>query len=224
MTKAFIAFLFSIFCLTAFAQDNVKPDTLIVDLDKDVVKDSVYLDRKNDVLSYKLSSQKFRTVKSQQVAFLGKVGLRATKSGFEFYKQYMQTGYACQFRYNPTAKKIHLIGMSRYEFGTATKDGAGESSVNMLTHSYIGNWNYFDKENKAIVALPTIKKRMQLPLTFLDGFSEDFLYKFSDRCADLIESYKEKMLATDKRLATKIFKQPGAKGTWQYIYPFANKS
>lgn len=56
--------------------------------------------------------------------------------------------------------------MSRYEFGNATNEGSGESSVNLLTEDYIGNWNYFDhlanNEEGELAKIPTIKTKMKL--------------------------------------------------------------
>lgn len=99
--------------------------------------------------------------------------VRPTKNGFEFSNNWMRAGYACQFRYNPTSKKIQLIGMSRYEFGPASNDGSGKSSVNLLTNDYIGNWNYWVDEPGELIPTKIIKQKMVFSTIYFDNFGDD---------------------------------------------------
>lgn len=106
----------------------------------------------------------------------------------------MRAGYKNQFRYNKKTKKIQLIGMSRFEFGNAANDGSGESSVNLLTNDYIGNWNVYDhlanNENGELIKLPTIKTKMKFGIINLEDFGEETYFNFSEKCSTLY--YKEK--------------------------------
>ena len=185
--------LFSI-SLSASAQEN-RSDTLYTDLDHDLIKDVITIDRQSSMIICKLSTQKFKSIRSQELELdPSSSGIRKTKSGFEYYNNWMRAGYTCQFRYNPKEKQVQLIGMSRYEFGSASNDGSGESSVNLLTHDYIGNWNYFDNNKMKLIPIPSIKKKMIFPAVYLSKYTEKTFYKYQDWCAQLFEKAKAKML------------------------------
>jgi len=170
---------------------------LVKDLDFDGVKDTVYVDAKTAEIVCRLSSAKFKKIKSKGIETSTEdASIEATKNGFEFHSNWMRAGYANQFRYNKTLKRIQLIGMSRYEFGNAASDGSGESSVNLLTGDYIGNWNYFDhlanNEKGELVKIPTIKTKMFFKQTFLEDFNDSTYYNYSDKCSKLYELAKAK--------------------------------
>lgn len=192
--KRNILLLFLIFgTIAAVAQIN-KEDKLSVDLDKDGIKDHVVFDKDNGVIIVNLSTQKFKSVKTKVLEFDPIVSrVRMTKSGFEYTNNWMRAGYGCQFRYDPLAKKIRLIGMSRFEFGPANNDGSGESSVNLLTNDYIGNWNYWDDDKKKLVAIPSIKRKMILPKVYFADFSDDIISDYTERCASIFEKEKSKL-------------------------------
>ncbi|MBE9597778.1 hypothetical protein [Pedobacter sp. MC2016-24] len=147
--------------------------TLVKDLDGDLLNDTVSLDRSRGVLLCRLSTLGFPMQKSKVIADLGSsCGLEAAKNGFKFFNYQMREGYTCQFRFNPKVRKMELIGMSRYHDGNANLDGSGESSVNLLTNIYLGNWSYFEQKGKRLRKTGLIKQRMVIPQTFLEGFSD----------------------------------------------------
>jgi hypothetical protein len=86
---------------------------------------------------------------------------------------------------------IPLIGMNLYEFGNAANDGSGESSVNLLTDDYIGNWHYYDHEKDKLIAIPPIKTKMHFEKIYLESFSSDTYFDYATRCAELYHKYKE---------------------------------
>lgn len=186
--KRLIFLLF--FCITNIvsAQENK-------DLDHDGIPDSVDFDADKLKIVCKLSSLHFKPVYSKEIETSGDfAGVRYTKNGFEFYISLMRAGYAAQFRYESKDKTIRLIGMSRYEFGPANNDGSGESSVNLLTNNYIGEWNYYDLDKSRLIKMPTIKTKMTFKKTFLTGFDESILYDFGSQCSELYLAKKEKMI------------------------------
>ena len=185
--KRNIIFLFTILlCTQAYSQDE-----LVKDLDQDTINDTAYVDHATSRLICKLSSQHFTPLQSKAIDILNESsGVRTTKSGFEFYNNWMRAGYANQFRYDAKTKKIQLIGMSRYEFGNATNDGSGESSVNLLTNDYIGNWNYFDNKKEELVKIPTIKTKMPFGKIYLEGFNDETYFAFAAKCTALYEKHK----------------------------------
>lgn len=166
--KKFLLFL--IFPALIFAQDN----SLSADFDGDNIADKVYLDSKIGAVVYELSSQKFKKVASDNFEDNGEIFFDKAKNGFKVKTNQMRAGNSYQFRYEKETGKMRLIGMERYEFGPANNDGSGESSVNLLTNIYIGEWNYFDNEKLKLMKIPTIKKKMVFPKTYFDTLKNEF--------------------------------------------------
>ena len=176
--------------LLVFGQDK-----LIKDIDFDGVRDSVYVDVKTSCIVAKLSTKGFKAIRSKSIGILNEnSGITETRNGFEFFNNWMRAGYENQFRYDPKTKKIQLIGMSRYEFGNAANDGSGNSSVNLLTDDYIGDWNYFDNERELLIKIPTIKTKMKFDRINLEDFSEDTYFNYADRCSGLYDEHKERYM------------------------------
>ena len=161
-------FFLLLFPSLIFAQDS----HLSADFDGDGIADKVY--SQNGTVTYQLSSQKFKKVASDGFEDIGEIFFDNTKNGFKVKLNQMRAGYAYQFRYEKETGKMRLIGMERYEFGPANNDGSGESSVNLLTNTYIGEWNYFDNEKVKLIKIPTIKKKMVFPKTYFDTLKNEF--------------------------------------------------
>lgn len=189
--KSLLCALFMLFSTYGFAQES-----LIKDIDFDGINDTIYIDFKTKEIVCKLSSQGFKTVKSKPLETLSdNARLGATKNGFKYACNWMRSGYTCQFRFSKSFKNVQLIGMSRYELGNAANDGSGESSVNLLTHDYIGNWNYFDANKTRLIKIPTIKTKLIIAKTFLDGFSELSYSEYADQCAELYNKEKKRLIS-----------------------------
>jgi hypothetical protein len=168
-------------------------EMLFKDLDGDKTNDTINYERKKSYITCKLSSQSFKEIKTQKIEFInsGSSGIKLTKNGFQFYNYQMREGYTCQFRYNKRAEKIQLIGMERYNDGGANHDGSGESSVNLLTNTYIGNWNYFNSNNKKLVKIPTIKEKYVFPKSYFENFSNKQPEKYREDCDKFYLKYKK---------------------------------
>ena len=165
---------------------------LVKDIDNDGKNDTIYLNVEKSTIICKLSTLSYDSVSSKPIEILNESsGIIETKNGFAFYNNWMRAGYANQFRYNYKTKKIQLIGMSRYESGNAANDGSGESSVNLLTGDYIGNWNYFDEEKYSLINIPTIKTKMKFNTINLQDFSDETYFEYAERCAELYYRRKE---------------------------------
>lgn len=197
MAKTIITFIFLLFQILVFGQDK-----LIKDVDFDGINDTVFLNVEKSTIVCQLSSQKFVKISSQPINILNEIsGINDTKNGFEFFNDWMRSGYKNQFRYNKKTKKIQVIGMSRYEFGNAANDGSGESSVNLLTDDYTGNWNYFDNlannEKGELVKIPTIRTKMKFKTIYLETFNENTYFNYGDNCTKLY--LKNKNMKMKKR-------------------------
>jgi len=149
---------------------------LKTDLDHDGKLDKVYFEEKKEsvYLVCELSSQNFKKVRSQDIGeFIGRldqVSLTKKGRGFEYSVDFMRAGYTRQFRYEPKSKKIQLIGVSSYAYGNAANDGSGESSYNLLTNRYIGNFNYWSLLEDKLIKMHTIENRTKYPKIYLENF------------------------------------------------------
>jgi len=195
MKFIFFVILASFISFSVSSQEIADRNLLVKDLDFDNVVDTVYIDLEKSIIVCRLSSQQFKKTESLPIEILNdNSGINSTKNGFEFFNNWMRAGYRNQFRYNKKANKIQLIGMSRYEFGNAANDGSGESSVNLLTNKYIGNWSYYDyfanNEEGELIKIPTIKTKLFIKTTYLESFSDSTYFEFADRCSELYHKYK----------------------------------
>ena len=178
--------------LTNFAFGQNK---LIKDIDNDGKKDTIFINVKKSTIVCNLSTLNYKSISSKPIGFLNlSSGVTATKNGFEFFNDWMRAGYKNQFRYNSKTKKIQLIGMSRYEYGNAANDGSGESSVNLLSNYYIGNWNYYDMEKDKLIKIPTIKTKMKFKIINIENFSEETYFDYAEKCAEIYHKHKEIMI------------------------------
>ncbi len=187
-----------LFCIMLIQTYIFGQDKLLKDLDGDMKNDTVYMEDSRIVC--RLSSLNFKKIQSMEIEILNEMsGIRATKNGFEFFNDWMRAGYKNQFRYDKNTKRIQLIGMSRYEFGNAANDGSGESSVNLLTNDYIGNWNYFDDEQDKLIKIPEIKTKMYFGKIYLENFSEETYFNFAEKCSGLYYKNKDKMIRRNNK-------------------------
>ncbi len=172
---------------------------LTKDIDFDGKKDKVFIDKKTSTLVCLLSSKKFARYESQPLdVFSDSFSIEKAKNGFYLDVNFMRAGYSNQFRYDKKRKKLRLIGMSHYDFGNAANDGSGESSVNLLTGDYIGNWHYYDHKQEKLIKMPTIKTKMKFNKIYLEDFNGDTYFNFADRDANLYEKQRAKMIKHKK--------------------------
>jgi hypothetical protein len=184
--------LIPIFTLTIVANYTFGQNKLVNDIDNDGKKDSIFIEVDKSTIVCKLSTLNYKPVSSKPIEILNEhSGIIETKNGFAFFNDWMRAGYKNQFRFNSKTKKIQLIGMSRYEFGNAVQDGSGESSVNLLTGDYIGNWNYYDIEKDTLIKLPIISTKMKFKTINLEDFNDESYFNYAEKCAKLYQRQKE---------------------------------
>jgi hypothetical protein len=84
--------------------------------------------------------------------------------GFTYYK----------FRWDAAAKDFRLIGYDTESFGTATRDGSGKSSINLLNGNYEAAFNVWNEKQEKLIPLPKIKRKVSVSRKFyLKTFNED---------------------------------------------------
>ena len=187
MKKNIIILILTIVTNFAFGQNK-----LVKDIDNDGKNDTIFIDVEKSTIVCKLSTLNYESISSKPIEILNEPsGIIETKNGFAFFNGWMRAGYKNQFRYNSKTKRIQLIGMSRYEFGNAANDGSGESSVNLLTGDYIGNWNYYDMEKDSLIKIPTIRTKMKFKTINLEDFSDETYFNYAEKCAELYHKYKK---------------------------------
>ncbi len=185
-------FLFVLLPISLFSQKLIK------DIDFDTIKDTIYVDNEKSTIVCILSSKNNKKIESLPIGLLNeRSGIVDAKNGFKFNNDWMRAGYSNQFRYDKRTKKIRLIGMSRYEFGNAANDGSGESSVNLLTGNYIGNWNHYDLNKDKLVKLPSIKTKMHFNKVYLESFDDGVYFGYSEKCSKLYYKTKENYKAKE---------------------------
>ncbi len=173
-------------CVAGFAQD-----TLTNDLDVDGAGDLVYYEPATALVICRLSSQGFKVMQSSPMDYNEpNIGIRAARNGFEFFVDFMRSGYAAQFRYDKETKRMRLIGMKDYAFGNAVHSGSGSSSVNLLTGDYEGNWNDYDMERDKLVGTP-VKGKLQMDRIWLEDFDDKVYEQYAEKSAALYERQKQ---------------------------------
>jgi hypothetical protein len=172
----------------------VAESQLSIDLDGDGKKDNVKLIDSN-FIHYTLSTQHGRLFSSE---YLGdhsctNDNITKTSSGFKYTIQCMRGGSSYQFRYEKKSQRMRLIGMETEQFGNATNDQSGSSSVNLLTNNYLGEWHHFDETKDKLVKLKTIKSKVNFKKSYLDNFTaiiDPYLEKDDKLYQEALKKYK----------------------------------
>ena len=165
-----------------------------MDLDNDLIYDTIFFDLKESLIVAKLSSQDFEPIKSQPIK-ANHIDIFATEAGFVFWESFRRGSVSSYFQYNSETNRIQLVRMSQEYFGNVVQDWSGESSVNLLTGEYTGNWNYFNHQQDSLISLPTIRTQMSFRTIYLEDFCVDTSWEFNQKCNRLHNAYRNKMLA-----------------------------
>ncbi|MFC3563254.1 XAC2610-related protein [Pedobacter jamesrossensis] len=217
MAKPIALLIIMLSVLSVSAQENIKNDTLKLDLDFDNKIDTVVFDRTKVIIICKLSTQNFKNIQSKELAFEEpQSNIRETGNGFTYSVPWMRAGYHMDFAYNKTAKKVQLVAMDRYEFGPANNDGSGESNINLITNEYLGDWNYYDLKREELIKIPTIKRKMIFPKTYLDNFDDKIAYEYAEKCATIFNAEKTRLINSSTKKKHNY--------VWSNYYPFTNKN
>lgn len=67
-----------------------------------------------------------------------------------------------RFRWDATARDFRLIGFDTESFGTASGDGSGRESLNLLTGAYESVSNHWDEVCEELVPLPPVKRTLKI--------------------------------------------------------------
>jgi hypothetical protein len=184
-----VIFIFTLFLGPFLTQSQEK---ISKDLDGDLKRDTIYITKDRTRIICKLTTLNYAIVQSQIIENITeKAKVIATRTGFEFKNDWDNSGYAMQFQYNTKEKRMQLIAMSRYDFGNSKNNRSGQSSINLLTNAYIGNWSYYSTNEPDLITIPPIKAKMVFEKTFLDTFSHAIYDDYAKRCAELSSKFQK---------------------------------
>lgn len=169
-------------------------DTLEVAIDNDQILDKVWFINQDDngFITVELSSST-KIVRSKPIEDpSGNIHFGKAKNGFYYYVNFMRSGFSVQFRFNNKTKTIEAIGINSYSFGNAANDGSGESSINLITDSYIDNSRYYDYEKEELIDIPIIKRTLKIGTQNLSDFDGAIVDKFTEQGAVWFNEEKKK--------------------------------
>lgn len=126
-------------------------------------------------LSYALTSQKGKEVRSKGAGYSDRTWLELSKNVVVYQCQFNRGHNTFKFRYDPKLGQFKLIGYDNEQYGNAANDGSGSSSYNLLTGSYIANWHYFDYEKEELKAKPEIRKKLPLKTYLFKDFGDEMI-------------------------------------------------
>lgn len=166
MKKLWMVFVAILWIVRAQAQDEL-PQKVVYDFDGDGKEDVFQIGE--GYLSYALSSQKEKEVRSKGAGYSDQTWLELVKNVVVYQCQFNRGQNTFKFRYDPKLGQFKLIGYDNDQFGNAVNDGSGSVSYNLLTGSYIAQWFYFDHKKEILIRKPEIRKKLLVkPYLFTD--------------------------------------------------------
>lgn len=186
-------FVLVLSCHLLYAQNKIGKD-----LDYDGVKDSVFYNKTNGVLTVKLSTLHFEVIHSKPISkhiikWSDGQSLKETKNGFcieiEYLGANMMTRNNHCFVYEKESGKIRLIKM------TSTRGGSGNSvdaEVNLLTNNFGAEWVLYSRYNQTREKLPMVKTKMDFQKIYLQAYNGSAFKKFEDEISTSFEKANEK--------------------------------
>lgn len=172
---------------TRLTQKN-NSKTLLVDLDRDGIQDSVLM--KNKKIQCLLSSHDFKVMESDAFQEGQQVTLKKRGRGFELKNQFNRCSYDFYFEYNRVVKKIQFIQYSLLEYG----EEGGTEIFDFVTGSFKGDYGkiiYKEKRTRQI-QLPLYEVKIPSRSLYLASFKEELI----DQLLHEGSSFREK--AEDK--------------------------
>jgi len=79
------------------------------------------------------------------------------------------------FRYNTELKDFEIIGFDTESLGSATHDGAGKTSYNLLTGKFISQHDSYNEKKKKLIPGKEIKKSINVPKKFTLSTLDEFI-------------------------------------------------
>ena len=107
--------------------------------------------------------------------------LEETKNGFKFDNNIGTTVFTSFFRYNKKENNIVLVALKRKIVSNDYSTENGESSFDTVSKEFVGKWNRLDQSTNKVIALPTLKAKIDLENVSLNNFNDNYLKKFEQQ-------------------------------------------
>jgi hypothetical protein len=158
------------------------PQLLRTDLDGDGKRDSVMIIEKeartDGRIFVLLSSQRSPVLSAPIGLCCGSLTLN--KNVIVAITRGMRGFGTFRFRWEPVTKDFRLIGYDTESYGTASGDGSGKASLNLLNGAYEGAFFHWDVVCAELAPLPPVKRTLKLNrkiyLSHWSEESEQWLY------------------------------------------------
>lgn len=174
--RFFITLFFSM-SFFAFAKEMI-----VKDLDGDGKFDKITINQETKTIDYLLSSSAYKKQTSLPFAELSKdASLEETKNGFKFENNIGTTVFTSFFRYNKKENNIELVALKRKIVSNDYSTENGESSFDTVSKEFVGKWNRLDQSTNKVIALPTLKAKIDLENVSLNNFNDNYLKKFEQQ-------------------------------------------
>ena len=190
--------------LTLFANQ-----TLWTDIDRDGKPDKIELVKANNMVSLqcKLTATNM-AYKSKPFPFSkSNATLKKSKNGFILkatpYLEELRYG----FRYDKKSKRVELIGLDYNHLTKNIKHSTySKNSINLLNNKFVGEWEYFSPNTKAVMKLPTFKHKFKTKKFYLTS-DIDRLFQRLVTVSDKYESKASKQYKKSSKSMASFLKR-----------------
>ncbi len=177
MRLTFFISLFLSMSLLTFAKQSI-----VKDLDGDGKFDKVSINFETNKIEFLLSDTEYKKQSSLAFNELDRnTKIEKTKKGFKIINKIGDVLFTSYFRYNRQTKKIELSAIKRSIVSDDYSKENGESTFITATKEFIAKWNSLDKSSNKVIALPTLKTKIDLDVISLNDFNDAFLNKFNQQ-------------------------------------------
>ena len=181
--------VFLLFIETGFCQDSY---TLVKDIDRDNIADTIRLDSVKSCIVCQLSSQIFNPVYSPEIYIDNMDGMGSSlgdaKDGFYYSFNWMRAGESIYFKYEPETKRIRAVSYSSYAFGNAANDGKNDLNFDLLDGKCSGVVYYYDYNKEEL-----IPNKIEVEIYLAPMYLEDF------DTGIIIETYEKALLPSSDK-------------------------
>ncbi|WP_413533522.1 hypothetical protein [Empedobacter brevis] len=163
--------------LLTFAKQSI-----VRDLDGDGKFDKVSINFETKKIEFLLSDNSYKKQTSLAFNELDRhATIEETKKGFKIINKIGDVLFTSYFKYNRQTKRIELSMIKRSIVSEDHSKENGESTFISATKEFIAKWTSLDKLSNKVIALPTLKTKIDLDVISLNNFNDTFLNEFNQQ-------------------------------------------
>ena len=181
-------FQFSTYDSDEDAEQRKGPLYCINDLDNDNISDTLHYDYERTMLQFSLSSRNFEPYFIEyDLSMASRVVVTAFSGGFNFgFHDMRYTNYE-SYVYDADQDRFRLANLFHERFGSATNDGRGTQSLNLLERRFEASIDLYDYENDSLIYFPDISVYVYNDPIYLG----DSIYNIYMPDSDFFEEYRK---------------------------------